>query len=166
MQNSRHAYSVWSDDFLFKCGSFFLLWLEILNDSWRVCWVWSWDVLMVCQVRLDEAVFLNCAVGSDNWGWYLPSKYFNPQLITWWVQWVEVSGRGWWWEGPCCCSGLVHSSCQRHALFCQGDCGKSWPPEWAAECVDSGPLGCVCVAPTPMQEPTNPAKVLWTNGCN
>lgn len=83
---------------------------------------------------------LNCDVGSDSQGRYLPSKYFNPQLITWWVQWVEVwgCGVGWGglkatWGGLSWWPGTFFLSVTRP--FFRGDCGKSQtgrPPEWAA----------------------------------
>lgn len=80
---------------------------------------------------------LNYDVGSDSQGRYLPSKYFNPQLITWWAQWMEVWG---WrgalraiWGGLPRWPGTFFLSATRP--FFQGDCGKSQtgqPPEPAA----------------------------------
>lgn len=72
-----------------------LLWLEIRNGfeagqlgvACRCL-----DGVTLQEKKLVKLVSLNCDVGSDKQARYLPSKYFNPQLITWRVWWVEVWG--------------------------------------------------------------------------
>lgn len=71
----------------------FLLLLEIINgfipgQLGVVCG--CLDGVTLKEKKLVKPVSLNCDVGSDKQARYLPSKYFNPQLITWWVWWVEV----------------------------------------------------------------------------
>lgn len=102
---------------------------------------------------------LNYDVGSDSQGRYLPSKYFNPQLITWWVQWVEVCG-GWGagWGGLPRWPGTFFLSVTRpffqRGLWEESNGATSGVSLWMAGGIDSGPAerprGCVHVAPTSM----------------
>lgn len=78
-----------------KWGWIFLLWLEIINGLVAgqlgvVCG--CLDGASLRERKLVKPVSLNCDVGSDKQARYLPSKYFNPQLITWWVWWAEAWG--------------------------------------------------------------------------
>lgn len=89
---------------------------------------------------------LNYDVGSDSQDRYFPSKYFNPQLITLWVQCAEVSeglvvelgGGGLEARGGGCLIGLAHSSCQRHALFSKGIVGRVKQGDLRSELLDGG----------------------------
>lgn len=124
---------------------------------------WCLDGLSSKEKKLVKPMSLNYDVGSDSQSRYLPSKYFNPQLITWWVQWAEVWGCGGWglrgglprWPG----TFFLSVWCP----FFQGDCGKSQtgrPPEratgWREVLRARGKATWEHVAPRATQVLTNP----------